>query len=303
MLINFPYIKRDSLIHRLDPRTKVLLLLIFSLTVVQTSNFWVVLTALIIAFFYYSQAHLKWSETKQTWRFIIVFVTILTFVNYFISGGAVVQGVDLTHQHILFSLPFLGLKRGFPFIGPAPLIFSVQSITFMISQAMRFFSIALFAVPISYTTAPDLYGVAFKYMGLPDKFSYAVDLSFRFLPTILRDFGTTLDAQRARGFEIDKLRGGIFGKIARLAPMIVPVVIGSILGAEDIINAMELRCFGIGKRTWLTELHARQIDRTLIALSLIGFVVITILNVLGYFYASGPLHVLHSQGIPHFLAP
>ncbi len=162
---------------------------------------------------------------------------------------------------------------------------------------------SLFAVPISYTTAPDLYGVAFKYMGLPDKFSYAVDLSFRFLPTILRDFGTTLDAQRARGFEIDKLRGGIFGKIARLAPMIVPVVIGSILGAEDIINAMELRCFGIGKRTWLTELHARQIDRTLIALSLIGFVVITILNVLGYFYASGPLHVLHSQGIPHFLAP
>src|SRR5260370_3873259 len=103
MLINFPYIKRDSLIHRLDPRTKVLLLLIFSLTVVQTSNFWVVLTALIIAFFYYSQAHLRWSETKQTWRFIIVFVTILTFVNYFISGGAVVQGVDLTHQHILRS--------------------------------------------------------------------------------------------------------------------------------------------------------------------------------------------------------
>ena len=303
MLINFPYVKRDTLIHRLDPRTKITLLLVFSLCIVQTSNFWFVLAGLIIALFYYSRAHLKWSETKRTWRFIIVFVTILTFVNYFISGGAVVQGVDLSHQHILFSLPFFGFKRGFPFIGPAPLNFSVESITFMITQAMRFFSIALFAVPVSYTTRPDHFGVAFKGMGLPDKFSFAVDLSFRFLPTIVRDFGTTLDAQRARGFEIDKLRGGVFSKIARLAPTIVPVVIGSITGAEDIINAMELRCFGIGKRSWFTELHTRQIDRVLIALGFTGFAVITALNILGYFYTQGPLHVLHTQGIPHFLVP
>ncbi len=303
MLINFPYIKRDSAIHRLDPRTKILLLLTFSLCVVQSSNLWFNLAALIIALFYYIQAHLKWSETKRTWRFIIVFITILTTVNYFISGGAVVQGVDLSHQHILFSLPFFEFKRGFPFVGPAPLIFSVESITFMLTQAMRFFSIALFAVPISYTTPPDRFGVAFKGMGLSDKFSYAVDLSFRFLPTVVREFGTTLDAQRARGFEIDKLRGGIFSKIARLAPMIVPVVIGSILGAEDIINAMELRCFGIGKRSWLIELHAKQADRILIALGLIAFVAVTTLNVLGYFFNSGPLHVLHTQGIPYFLVP
>ncbi len=303
MLINFPYINRDSPIHRLDPRTKILLLLTFSLAVVQTSNFWYLLVGLLIALFYYRQAHLKWSETKQTWRFIIIFVTIVTILNYFLSGGAVVQGVDLSNQNILFTIPFLGFQKEFPFIGPAPLIFSVQSITFLITQAMRFFSIALFAVPISYTTAPDHFGVAFKGMGLPDKFAYAVDLSFRFLPTIVRDFGTTLDAQRARGYEIDKLRGGIFGKIARLAPMIVPVVIGSILGAEDIINAMELRCFGIGKRTWFIKLHTHQIDRVLITLGILGFVATTILNILGYFYTQGPLHVLHTQGIPPFLLP
>ena len=301
MLINFPYINRDSPIHRLDPRTKILLLLAFSLAVVQSSNFWFILPGLLIALFYYSQAHLKWSETKQTWRFIITFVTIVTIFNYVISGGAVEQGVDLSNQHILFSIPFIGFKQGFPFIGPSPVTFSVQSITFLMTQAMRFFSIALFAVPISYTTAPDHFGVAFKGMGLSDKFAYAVDLSFRFLPTIVRDFGTTLDAQKARGYEIDKLRGGIFGKIARLAPMIVPVVIGSIMGAEDIINAMELRCFGIGKRTWFIKLHARRIDRALIALGILGFVAITILNILGYFYSQGPLHVLHTQGIPPFL--
>src|SRR5579885_387037 len=303
MLINFPYIQRDTPIHRLDPRTKFVLLLALGFAVAQTSNFWVILAGFIGAAFYYKQAHLKWSETKRAWYLIIALNVMIIFVNYFLSGGAVVTGVDLSHPHILFTLPFLALKGHFPFIGLGPLVFSVESVTFMITQGLRNFSIAFLAVPIPYTTDPSHLGAAFKGMGLPDKFAYAVDLSFRFLPTVARDFNTTLDAQRARGFEIDKLRGGIFGKIARLAPMVVPVVIGSVVGAEDIISAMELRCFGVGKRTWFIELHARQIDRIIITLSLASFFIITLFNILGYIFPTGPLHILHTQGIPHFLAP
>ena len=301
MLINFVYIKRDSPVHRLDPRVKFVLLFAYSLSAAQTSNFWFILAGLIGASYYYSQAKLKWAETKRVWYFIIFITFILVFVNYFISGGAIVQGVDLSNQRILFYIPFIGLKPYFPFIGPSPLPFSVQSITFLITQTMRNISIALLAVPIPYTTDPSQFGIAFKGMGISDKISYAIDLSLRFLPTTVRDFRTTLDAQRARGFEIDKLRGGIFTKIARMAPMLVPVVIGSIVGAEDIINAMELRCFGVVKRTWLIELHARKIDRLLIAAGIAGFIAITILNILGYFFKIGPLHVLHTQGIPPFL--
>jgi len=303
MLINFPYIKRDSAVHRLDPRTKLILFFAFTFIVTQTSNFWFILAGLIGALLYYSQAHLKWSETRQAWFFIIILTVMLVVGNYFISGGAVIQGVDVNHQHNIYSLPFIGLKGKAPYIGPTPLTFSVESITFTLTQAMRNISIALFAVPIPYTTDPAYMGVAFKGMGLPDKIAYAIDLSLRFLPTIVRDFMVTLDAQRARGFELDKLRGGIFGKIARLSPLLVPIVIGSIVDAEDIISAMELRCFGIGKRTWLAELHARPIDRTIIILSMFGFALITVLNIFGNFYTQGPLHSLHIQGIPHFLVP
>ena len=301
MLINFPYIQRDSPIHRLDTRAKFVLLFALGFAAAQTSNFWVILAGFVIAACYYNRAHLKWSETKRAWILIITLNVMIIFVNYFLSGGAVVQGVDIPRQHVLTYLPFLGLKRQFPFLGPAPLLISVESIVFMITQGLRNFSIALLAVPIPYTTNPADLGVAFKGMGLPDKIAYAIDLSFRFLPTVARDFGTTLDAQRARGFEIDKLRGGIFSKIARLAPMVVPVVIGSIVGAEDIISAMELRCFGVEKRSWIVELHARRIDKVIIALSIIGFFALTILNVLGNFYGSGFLHILHVQGIPGFL--
>jgi energy-coupling factor transport system permease protein len=301
MLINFPYIKRDTPIHRLDPRVKLILLFLYGFSVAQTSNFWFMLIGFIGAVIYYRLARLKWSETKRAWYFIFVLNFMIIFVNYFLSAGAIVQGVDLTHQHVLFTLPFIGLKHQAPFIGPTPLLFSVESITFMITQGLRNFGIALLAIPIPYTTDPALIGIAFRGMGIPDKIAYAIDLSFRFLPTVARDFGTTLDAQRARGFEIDKLRGGVFGKIAKLAPMVVPVVIGSIVGAEDIINAMELRCFGIGKRSWLAELHTRNLDRIFITLAITGFLVVTLWNIAGYFFLGGPLHLLHVQGIPQFI--
>lgn len=301
MLINFPYIQRDTPIHRLDPRAKFLLLFGYGLAAAQTSNIWIIFIGLIVAIWYYSQAHLKWAETKRVWIFIIILNTMIIISNYFLSGGAVVKGVDISQVHILFSLPFIGLKTTAPYIGPAPLIFSVESITFMLTQVIRNFSIAFFAIAIPYTTDPSHIGAAFKGMGLSDKIAYAIDLAFRFLPTVSRDFNTTLDAQRARGFEIDKLRGGIFGKIARLAPMVVPVVIGSVVGAEDIISAMELRCFGVGKRTWLVELQATPRDRVIIVLSIIVFVVITAWNIAGNYYHSGPLHFLQTQGIPSFL--
>ncbi|MBX5458424.1 MAG: energy-coupling factor transporter transmembrane protein EcfT [Thermogemmatispora sp.] len=301
MLITLPYIKRDTPIHRLDPRAKLLLLLAYGLAAAQTSNVWLILAGFVGAACYYALARLKWSETRRAWLFIIFLNVILVFGNYFLSGGAIVQGIDLSHQHQLFSLPFLGFLNHPPYIGPKPLVFSVESITYMLTMGLRNFSIAFLAVAIPYTTNPGQIGVAFKQLGLPDQFAYAIDLSFRFLPTLARDFSVTLDAQRARGFELDKLRGGIFGRIARLAPLVVPIVIGSVVGAEDIVNAMELRCFGVGRRTWLTELQTRPVDRLLMALAIAVFVLVTALNILGNFYASGPLHLLHEQGLPAFL--
>jgi energy-coupling factor transport system permease protein len=301
MLINFPYIERASFVHRLDPRTKIILLFVFIFVVTQSSNFWFVLVGLIAAIIYYSQARLTWAETKSAWFYIITLALVLVIVNYFITAGAVVQGVDLTQQHILYRLPFFQLTGRPPFVGPGVLIFSVESITFMITQILRNISIGLLVVPVTFTINPAEMGVAFRGMGAPDKIAYAIDLSLRFLPSVARDFTTTYDAQRARGFEIDKLRGGVFGRIARMAPMIVPVIIGSIVDAEDVINAMELRCFGVGRRSWLVQLHPRRVDLILIVASFALLLVVTVLNILGNFTMLPAVHFLHTLGIPQFL--
>jgi len=77
----------------------------------------------------------------------------------------------------------------------------------------------------------------------------------------------TLDAQKARGYEIENVKGGIFNKIARIAPLLVPVTMNAIVNSEDVANAMDLRCFGQAKRTWIYPLEYYWWDYVLIGLS------------------------------------
>ena len=119
-------------------------------------------------------------------------------------------------------------------------------------------------------------------MGLPDRLAYTLDLAFRFVPTLGRDFQITLDAQRARGYEVEKLQGGLLAQIRKMAPLVVPVTMNAILSGEDITNAMDLRCFGLQRRTWVEELHYRPWDYAVIGGGVLLLLGSILLSALGY---------------------
>jgi energy-coupling factor transport system permease protein len=115
-------------------------------------------------------------------------------------------------------------------------------------------------------------------MGASDNVSFTLDLAFRFLPTFARDFTITMDAQRARGYELEKLKGGLFGRIRRLSPLIIPVVMQSTVTGEEVIDAMDLRAFGTNKRTWLRELHYARWDYILLGFGVVIFITCCVLK-------------------------
>ena len=117
---------------------------------------------------------------------------------------------------------------------------------------------------------------------MPDKFAYAMDLTMRFIPTFGRDFQLTLDAQRARGYELEKLSGGLVAQVRKMAPLIIPVTIHALIGSEDIIDAMDLRAFGVGKRSWLEKLTYRRRDFFLIPLGVMILVGSITLSLFGF---------------------
>ena len=130
---------------------------------------------------------------------------------------------------------------------------TVERLWFGLCQIVRVWAISAIFIIIPYSMDPRLYGVTFRRLGFPDRFAFSMDLAFRYVPTLARDFAVTLDAQKARGYEIERVEGGLITQVRRIAPLIIPVTIGSILSGEDMVNAMDLRCFGLRPRTWIQQ--------------------------------------------------
>ena len=275
MLVAWRYRKREnSFIQSFDPRAWVIF---YVCCLVSTLSFWDVrflIPFFVIAIFVLFTSGVKWHEVRRAFLFIVGFVfffAILTFLTG--RGGTEVYG----EEHLIREF-----KASFSIFGWNPVLkVTVERAFFAISQLVRVSSIAVMTILIPYSLDPALYGITFKGLGLPDKFAYAMDLTMRFVPTFGRDFQLTMDAQRARGYELDKISGGILQQVRKLGPIFVPVTIHAIISSEDIIDAMDLRAFGVGPRTWLDVLTYTTRDRILIAVGVAILAASILIGIMG----------------------
>jgi energy-coupling factor transport system permease protein len=276
MLVAWRYRKREhSFIQSFDPRAWVIF---FGCFLFSTLTFWDVrflLFFFFIALFSLFTSGVKWREVRFAFLFIIglvFFFAILTFLTG--RGGSEIY----TEEHLIREF-----RASFSILGWTPVLkVTVERAFYAVSQLVRVSSMAVMTILIPYSLNPALYGITFKGIGLPDKFAYAMDLTMRFIPTFGRDFQLTMDAQRARGYELEKISGGIIQQVRKLGPIVVPVTIHAIISSEDIIDAMDLRAFGVGPRTWLDVLTYQFRDRLLIGFGFLMLTVSITIGVMGY---------------------
>ncbi len=267
MLVNWAYVERNTIIHRLDPRARIIFMLCALISVgfvpggASGAGIWdirLVLVFLFLAFLQIFLARLSWQQTRRFWIVITIVGVVLSIITLLTGRGAV--GIyDLSAQHPFWSLNFSLFGR------PIRYVLTVERLVFLITQILRIITFAALSVTIPYTINPALYGITFKGLGLSDKLAYAMDMAFRFIPSLGRDFQITMDAQRARGFELEGGKGvSIVQRVRNFAPLLIPLTIGAIMGGEEVTDAMDLRAFGVGPRTWLPQLKFRALDWVLV---------------------------------------
>ncbi len=276
MLVAWRYRKREnSIIQKFDPRAWFIFYACF---LFATLAFWDIRYLsffFIIALFVLFNSGVTWKEVRRAFLFIIGFVIFFAFLTFLTGRG----GSELYKQEHLIR----EFRASFSIFGWTPTLkVTVERVFYAVSQFVRVGSIAIMTVLIPYSINPALYGITFKGLGLPDNFAYAMDLTMRFIPTFGRDFQLTMDAQKARGYELEKLSGGLIEQVRKLGPIFVPVTIHAIIGSEDIIDAMDLRAFGIGPRTWLDVLERDTKDKILIWFGVLIFLGSLVLGLIGY---------------------
>jgi energy-coupling factor transport system permease protein len=241
MRASFRYLGRGSWLAKRDPRTILIAAVLFVAGAIQLRDARHLLIAFGLALVYYSSAQIPFRDVRRQWIYLTIVIVFVAGVNTIITGGRA-GGFSDAEVHVLFTLPL-----GIPV--------TAEAISLSVSQILRFLAMAAVSFPIAYAIAPGDLSVALRRLGLGDRLAVGVDLTVRFLPSMVQEFSDTIDAQRVRGYEPIARHGGLVSRVRHVAPVFVPVVVGTLADAEDTIDAMDLRAFGTGKRTWYRQLR------------------------------------------------
>jgi len=254
------YLGRGSWLAQRDPRLLVIAVACFVLAAIQVWDIRIMVLLTALGFAWYRQADIPFRAVRRQWLFAIGFVSLIVIFNLIVASGRVQRLPEGFAEHVYGYIPVLGTPV------------SDASVTYAATQWLRFMGMIAIGFPIAFSIDPSAFGATFARLGVPYRFAFAIDLTWRFIPSFAADFRTTLDAQRVRGMDLAPAGKSPISRLRRQVPVVVPTVVNAIAGAEDTIDAMDLRSFGTGTRTWLHDLRFDRTDR----LALIGFVALLV---------------------------
>lgn len=230
------YYPEQSVIHRLDARTKILGTLLYIIEVFLVNSFagfGLVILALGILI----------GISRVPVRFIfkglkaVVFIILLTFVlNLFMFDGTV-----LWHWKFL-TITYEGLYRS--------CFMALRLILLIIGTSM----LTLTTKPMELTDGLEKLLKPFDRLGLPShEIALMMSIALRFIPTLLEETDKIMKAQQARGADFES--GNLMQRVKSMIPILIPLFVGSFRIAQDLALAMEARCYhgGVG-RTRMKEI-------------------------------------------------
>lgn len=246
------YLDYKTAIHRLDPRTKLLVFLLIFVSVLQFENPLWLLPCVALVFIQLVIAR-AWPNLYRI-RFVLMVLTISSIViwNFFASG-----------------------------VTPLFWIFEVESLLYSISRTLLMLTIITMGMIMVSTTRNEELVMGMIRLGLPYRVGFAISTSLRLVPTIAANTLIISQAQRSRGLNLES--GNVIERIRKFIPLLIPVFISTIRSTNIFGMALESRGFGaLEERTTFLEIKMTRADYLVLIFGLIFTLVSIYLNIAGY---------------------
>ena len=224
-----------SPIHNLDPRIKfVYVCAIFAIAIIFSELLpLIVLFMLQIPFVLLAGVKREWLNSMRGAAFLATIIFLTNFIFAFIGAGYTVTA-QIVENATAMTLRFIVLVESF-------------SIFFL-------------------TTSPDHLGLALEQTHVPYEFSFAFTTAVRFVPVLAEEAQTIMDAQKARGLELE--RGNFLKRIRNYIPILIPLIVSAIRRSLELAETMESRAWGaIKNRTNLYVLKMHRGDFVLLVIT------------------------------------
>ena len=234
-----------SILHKLDPRTKILSAIIFIVAIFLVNNtagfLFITLAALVLIAISRISFRVIFKGIKPI-IFILIFTAVL---NVFMTTG---QGEPLISFWII-NIYEEGIARA--------LFMALRVIILIIISSML---MTYTTSPISLTDGLESLLSPLKKIKVPvHTFAMMMSIALRFIPTLVEETEKIMNAQKSRG--ADFTSGSLISRAKALVPLIIPLILSSFNRAEELATAMECRCYrGDKNRTKLVKLEYKTRD-------------------------------------------
>lgn len=258
-----PYIPGNSPLQRLDPRTRILLMTLFVMTVTVAQHPIGLVLALVIALLGWQIGHVPLGPLWRGWRSALPFLIILGLMQvvFRVDKGAAalfyIGPLAITWQNLWAGLALiLRFSAYMALLGLAAASISEAELTRGLDALLR---------PLSA-------------IGLPvQDFVLAIQITLRFFPLLAQSAERIAKAQAARGADWQPAGLNLFKRVGQIIPVIVPLFVSSLRRAENMAMAMDARGYGSQpKRTSMIVLQFHRQD----VLVLVGSVLACVLLIL-----------------------
>ena len=259
------YFPGNSVIHHLDPRTKLIMLVVYIVALFLATS-WV--SYALMAAFLLIVIKISTIPPKSIVKGMKPLVLILVFtgvLNIFFTAG---EGEPLVDFWI-FTIYAEGIQRAF---------FMVIRILMLIAGT---FLLTYTTSPISLTDGLESLMGPLKKIGVPvHELSMMMCIALRFIPTLIEETDKIMCAQKARGADFES--GSLMDKAKALIPILVPLFISAFRRADELATAMECRCDQGGEgRTKMKLLRYRRWDYQTFGVGIILIIAVCVLRSFG----------------------
>jgi energy-coupling factor transport system permease protein len=251
--------KVSSPIHNMDPRIKFVYVIVIFIAAIMFQSILplAVLFVMQLPFVFIAHVEKQWVRSMRGAAFLAAFIFIINIATvFFFTNHYTLYPADI-EKAFAMTLRFVVLVESF-------------SVFFL-------------------TTSPDHLGLALEQSKVPFEFAFAFTTAVRFVPVLAEEAQTIMDAQKARGLELEK--GNLMKRIRNYIPVLIPLIVSAIRRSLELAEAMESRAWGAcKKRTNLYALKLHKGDYALLVISAVilvaasyFFVFVTIPTVASFF--------------------
>lgn len=224
------YVDRESPVHRLDPRAKLLFLFSLLLLVVAPEHPALPAALLTIVLLF---AHLAgaWSSLRRV-RSLLMIVSLFSFTAWSLTA-----------------------RGSTPLLGPI----TVESVLYGLGTALKLTTTICASVVYLATTKNEEIATGLIRMGVPYNVAFAFSMALRLVPTFVGAGATIVQAQKSRGLDVES--GNLLARMRKYLPLVVPIFASAIRSTNRLSMALEAKGFGARKdRTFYLQLHIGGAD-------------------------------------------